>query len=151
VLSGKGDWRVGELPAFSAGGGRKALNGAAVVVALNTPGADMDLNWEFMQKSFYDTTITPGLYTSWYLEPCWYPVEDKVGYNSSLDYYGGQNPGAVDVEVQQGALQENGSASYAQVTDILSTALSKAISGMSVSDATSYAWSTIVQQKIPVA
>jgi lactose/L-arabinose transport system substrate-binding protein len=151
VTSGKGDWRVAELPAFSAGGGRKALNGAAVVVALNTPGADLDLAWSFMQKSFYDQAISPGVYTTWYLEPCWYPVEDKVGYHTSLPYYGGEDPGAVDVAVQRGAIQEVGSQYYAQATTILSTALAKAIGGLSVDKAISYAWDTMAQQKIPAA
>ncbi|HUC14572.1 MAG TPA: extracellular solute-binding protein [Acidimicrobiales bacterium] len=151
VPQGSGDWRVGEMPAFNGGGNRKALYGAGVVVALDTPNADMDLNWQFMQKSFYDHAITPKLFTAYSSEPCWYPVEYKVGYHSALPYYGGQDPGAVDITVQHGAYEETGSPSYAQVTAILSTALSKAISGTSVPDAISYAWSTIVQQKIPVA
>jgi lactose/L-arabinose transport system substrate-binding protein len=151
VTQGKGDWRVAPLPAYSPGGGRKALTGAAMVVALNKPGLDLDLAWAFMQKSFYDLTITPEVYTTWYLEPCWYPVEDKVGYHTALPYYGGQNPGAVDVSVQQGAYQENGSVNYSQVMTILSTALAKAIAGTPVSKATSYAWDTMMQQRITTA
>jgi len=150
--NGKGDWRVAELPAFKAGGGTKALYGVAVVVAINKPNLNHDLAWQFMQKSFYDKSITPKLYSQWYLEPCWYPVEAGTTWNSSLAYYGGQNPGAVDLEIQKGAYQEVGSSSYAQVTAILSTALSKAQQGQSsVSAAISSAWSQCTQQNIPVA
>ena len=151
VPQDSGDWRVAPLPAFKPGGGRKALTGAAMVVALNKPGNDVDLAWAFMQKSFYDLKITPEVYTTWYLEPCWYPVEDKVGYHTPLKYYGGENPGVVDVAVQHGAFQESGSVNYDQVTSILSTALAKAIGGMSIEKATNYAWETMMQQKITVA
>jgi multiple sugar transport system substrate-binding protein len=150
--AGKGDWRVAQLPAFGAGGGRKALYGVAVVVAINKPNLNHDLAWAFMQKSFYDKSITPKLYSKWFLEPCWYPVESGTTWNSNLAYYGGQNPGAVDLEIQKGAYQEVGSPSYAQVTAILSTALSKSQQGQaSVKDAIASAWSQCTQQNIPVA
>ena len=152
VPAGKGDWRVAELPAFEPGGGTKALYGVAVVVVINKPGLDLDLAWSFMQRGFYDTSITPPLYSQWYLEPCYYPAETKTTWNSSLAYYGGQNPGAVDLAIQHGAYQEVGSPSYAQVTSILSTALSQAQQGQSsVRAAIESAWAQAVQQNIPVA
>jgi ABC-type glycerol-3-phosphate transport system substrate-binding protein len=152
VPAGKGDWRVAELPAFEPGGGRKALYGVAVVVVINKPGLDLDLAWSFMQHGFYDMSITPSLYSQWYLEPCWYPAETKTTWNSNLAYYGGQNPGAVDLAIQHGAYQEVGSPSYAQVTSILSTGLSQAQQGQaSVKAAIESAWAEAVQQDIPVA
>jgi ABC-type glycerol-3-phosphate transport system substrate-binding protein len=152
VPAGKGDWRVAQLPAFEPGGGRKALYGVAVTVAINKPGLDVDLAWSYMQRTFYDLSITPDLYSQWYLEPCWYPAEAHTTWNSSLAYYGRQNPGAVDLEIQHGAHQEVGSPSYAQVIALLSTALSKAQQGQaSVRAAIDSAWDQAAQQNLIIA
>jgi ABC-type glycerol-3-phosphate transport system substrate-binding protein len=150
VKDGSGKWRVGEPPAFTAGGGTKALYGVATVGAINKPDLNHDLAWQFMQNSFYSQTISPKLYSDWFLEPCWYPIEDKTRYSTSLPFYGGQNPGAIDKAVQEGAHQEVGSPNYAQMTDILSNQMSRAQSGKaSVADAINAAFDTAHQQGIP--
>lgn len=132
-----GDWRIMEFPAFEPGGGRHALAGAAVVGALNKPNLDQDLAWAFMQHSFYDLSITPSLYSKWFLEPCWLPAQNSPEneYHKPQEFYGGQNPGEIDQRIQRDAFVPVGSPYSSEVMQIINTALARAISGDEAVDA----------------
>ncbi len=132
-----GKWRVMEFPSVTPGGGRHALAGAAVVVAINKPGLDKDLVWAFMQHSFYDAKISPSLYNRWFLEPCYLPAENSPAfvYNRPSHFYGGENPGALDQKIQHNAYAPVGSPNFDLVMQYINTEFAKAIAGQESVDA----------------
>jgi lactose/L-arabinose transport system substrate-binding protein len=132
-----GNWRVMEFPAFEAGGPRHALAGVAVVGAINKPDLDQDLAWEFMQHSFYDTNITPSLYTRWFLEPCYLPAQNSPEnkYHTSQPFYGGQNPGELDQKIQKDAFTPSSSKNFDLVMSYINAEFAKAVAGKESVDA----------------
>jgi lactose/L-arabinose transport system substrate-binding protein len=126
-----GKWRTMEYPAFVPGGGRDALGGAAVVVAINKPGLDKDLVWRFMQHSFFDTPVTVSLYNTWHLVPAYLAAESSPDllYNRPVPFYGGQNQGALDRKIQKHAFTQVYTPQFALATQYISTALAEAVAG----------------------
>jgi hypothetical protein len=107
------------------------------------PDTDQDLNWAFMQKSFFDEQITPSLYDRWHLNPVFAPVAKQTKYHQPQDYYGGQNVGALDDDVQKRAFTPVGSPDYALLMNTLGSELGAASSGKkSVDDAIASAYAS---------
>lgn len=149
VTKSAGKWKVAALPAFSAGDTGQALDGAAAVGAIKKPDATIDLDWNFMQKSFYDKVISPPLYDKWHLNPCYKPAAQKVKYHQPSSYYGGQNVGALDDAVQKAAHAPVGSPDYSLLMDIISAQLGSAAAGKkSVDKAISTAYTNALSKKV---
>jgi lactose/L-arabinose transport system substrate-binding protein len=100
-----GKWRITRYPAFTAGGGRDVVDGAAIVVAINKPGMNMDLNWRYMQNSFLNSPVTVQLCNKWFFPPSYLPATSSSAliYNRASAFYGGEVIEPVDRTIQQHA------------------------------------------------
>jgi ABC-type glycerol-3-phosphate transport system substrate-binding protein len=144
-----GKWRVVQLPAFKSGDTGQALQGAASVGSIEKPTSNHDLNWAFMQHSFYNADITPSLYSKWHLNPCFQDAAVKVDYYKESPYYGGQNVGKLDADTQKVAHSPVGSPDYAVLMNTINAELGAAIEGKkSVDDAIKSAYSTAQSKSI---
>jgi len=105
-LSGdqKNKWRVMKLPAFEIGGKRAALeSGSANVAILNIPKVNYDLAWAYIESSFLNKNIFSDLYINHHLVPAYLPALDDPLFNKPNEFYGGQNIGQLDIEIQKEA------------------------------------------------
>lgn len=141
VTKSAGKWKVAALPGFAPGDTGQALEGAAAVCATKMPNTDQDLNWAFMQTCFFDQQVTPSLYDRWHLNPVFAPAAKQTQYHQPQAYYGGQNVGALDDDVQKTAFTPVGSPDYALLMNTLGSELGAASSGKkSVDDAIASAY-----------
>ncbi len=126
-----GKWRVMRYPAFSAGGGRDVVDGAAIVVAINKPGLDKDLAWSFMQHSFLNPAVTVALCNKWFFPPAYLPATSSASliYNRPSAFYGGQVLETLDRTVQQHAYSPIYNKNYPTALQDINQAFADAVVG----------------------
>lgn len=117
----EGKWRAMPLPAWEPGGSRAAFeSGSANVVILNKPGADVDLAWTFFEHSFLNEDVTGDLTSAHALVPAFLPAFDHPYYSGPNDFYGGQELGKLDREIQESAsCAFNYTQHYYDITDLV--------------------------------
>ncbi len=127
----KGRWRVMRYPAFSAGGGRDVVDGAAILVAINKPGLDKDLAWSFMQHSFLNAPVTVALCNKWFFPPAYLPATSSTSliYNRPSAFYGGQVLETLDRTVQQHAYSPIYNKYYPTAQQYINQAFADAVAG----------------------
>ncbi len=126
-----GKWRVMRYPAFSVGGGRDVVDGAAIVVAINKPGLDKDLAWDFMRNSFLNPAVTVALCNKWFFPPAYLPATSNSAliYNHPSAFYGGQVLETLDRTVQQHAYSPIYNKDYPTALQYINQAFADAVAG----------------------
>jgi ABC-type glycerol-3-phosphate transport system substrate-binding protein len=100
----EGKWRAMKLPAFSPGGSQAAFEGgSANVIVLDKPDADMDLISTYMVNSFFNPDMTGDLLSTHALVPAYIPALSHPYYSGPNEFYGGQEVGRLDKEIQESA------------------------------------------------
>ena len=84
-----------------------------------------------MQHSFYNLKVTPYLYNAWHLVPALVPAERSAAfqYNQPSPFYGGQNQGALDWNIQQHAYAPYYTPNFTQLLNNINTEMAKVMSG----------------------
>lgn len=100
----EGKWRAMKLPLVTSDGSQAAFEGgSANVIVLNKPGLNKDLAWAFLQNSFLNEDVTGDLLSTHKLVPAYIPALDHPYYSGPNEFYGGQEVGKLDKEIQQSA------------------------------------------------
>jgi ABC-type glycerol-3-phosphate transport system substrate-binding protein len=98
----EGVWRAMMLPALESGGSRIAFEGgSANVIVLNKTGLNKDMVWAFLEYSFLNKDVTGELVSSFNLVPAYLPAMDHPYYTDPNEFYGGQEVGKLDKQIQQ--------------------------------------------------
>jgi ABC-type glycerol-3-phosphate transport system substrate-binding protein len=131
VPGSAGKWRAMECPAFTAGGGRDAIDGAAVTAAVNKPGADTTFIWRYMQNMFLNTPVTVSLMNQFQQPAAYMPalLSPALNYNQASPYFGGQRMAAIDLSIQKHARALHVTPQYAFALTAIQTALGDVIAG----------------------
>jgi lactose/L-arabinose transport system substrate-binding protein len=117
----EGKWRAMKFPAWESGGSRAGFEaGSANVVILNKPDIDVDLAWTFMEYSFLNPDVTGDLVSAHMLVPAYLPAFEHPYYSDPNPFYGGQELGALDKEIQEEATCAfNYTEHFGEATDLI--------------------------------
>lgn len=100
----EGKWRAMKLPLVTSSGNQAAFEGgSANVIVLNKPGLNKDLAWAFLQNSYLNKDVTGDLLSTHKLVPAYIPALEHPYYTEPNPFYGGQEVGKLDKEIQQAA------------------------------------------------
>jgi lactose/L-arabinose transport system substrate-binding protein len=126
----EGKWRAMALPAFEAGGSRGTLeSGSANVVIINKPDAKTDIPWKMAQYCYLNKDVTADLLKAHDLVPAYLPALDNPLFTSPDQFYGGQEVGKLDKQIQSSAKPFHYTPKYNEAMSYITEQLQLAMNG----------------------